>query len=170
VSGAEGEGEAKKSQKKRKPRKPKKRIDEATAPAAEESVPTDKKETSEEKAKTKTRKTRRPKKTAADSSDPQSAPSQTPRKPRIPKADRELSKTSLFVGNLPYEVDDDDLKGLFNEYKVENAHVVRYNERSKGYGFVYFADEINCSNAKTEFEGALLENRALIVKCAYKED
>lgn len=170
TAGPGAEGDAKKPVKKRKPRKPKKKVDEAAAPAAEESVSIDKKEVSEEKSKNKTRKPRRPKKTATDLSAPQSAPNQTPRKPRIPKSERELSKTSLFVGNLPYEVDDDDLKGLFSEFQVENARVVRYNERSKGYGFVYFADENNCSNAKTEFEGALLESRALIVKSAYKED
>lgn len=81
-----------------------------------------------------------------------------------------MSKTSLFVGNLPFEVDDDDLKGLFSEFKVEKAHVVRHGERSKGFGFVYFYDEKTCSDAQIEFEGALLEDRALVVKNAFKED
>lgn len=151
--------------KKRKPRKPKKRVDDSAAPAAEE-VAVVESEGEKTAAPKKKRQPRR--KPAAALVDGEPAPAAPPA--RKPRGDRPLSKTALFVGNLPFEVDDDDLRGLFGEFKVESARVVRYNERSKGFGFVYFADEKNCADAKVEFEGALLESRALIIKAAFQED
>ena len=45
----------------------------------------------------------------------------------------------IYVGNLSYDLTDDELKGLFAEYgEVASARVVtnRFNGKSKGFGFV----------------------------------
>jgi RNA recognition motif-containing protein len=76
----------------------------------------------------------------------------------------------LFVGNLPFEVEDDDFLGIFSEFEVLSARVVKYRERSKGYGFVTFKNEDGATKAKAEFEGAVLEGRDLEIKWAYAEE
>lgn len=50
----------------------------------------------------------------------------------------------LYVGNLPYAVDDDRLREIFGAFgKPLSASVVldRASGRSKGYGFVEMPDE-----------------------------
>ena len=45
----------------------------------------------------------------------------------------------IYVGNIPWKVDDDELKELFSQYgEVESATVIKYKDtnRSKGFGFV----------------------------------
>jgi RNA recognition motif-containing protein len=37
----------------------------------------------------------------------------------------EPSKTTLFVGNLPFSTDDDGLKDILKNYRVKSAHVVK---------------------------------------------
>jgi len=52
------------------------------------------------------------------------------------------SKTAVFVANLPFSVDDEGLKKIFEEFNVKTAHVVKTRTgRSRGYGFVDFATE-----------------------------
>jgi RNA recognition motif-containing protein len=60
-----------------------------------------------------------------------------PREPREPRdKDAPISKTMVFVGNLPFEVTDEDLSAMFEKYGVVSARVVfgRFG-RSKGFGF-----------------------------------
>ena len=50
----------------------------------------------------------------------------------------------LFVGNLAYTMTDADLMQIFSAYgKVISANVVidKFNQRSKGFGFVEFETE-----------------------------
>jgi RNA recognition motif-containing protein len=37
----------------------------------------------------------------------------------------EPSKTTLFVGNLPFTTDDEGLKDILQNYRVKSAHVVK---------------------------------------------
>jgi RNA recognition motif-containing protein len=77
------------------------------------------------------------------------APRSTPntrrrRKPKKvrPITEKILSKTTLFVANLPFSVDDEKLKSIFADTNVKSARVVRTrNGRSRGYGFVEFENE-----------------------------
>lgn len=51
---------------------------------------------------------------------------------------------NLFVGNLPWSVDDQSLENLFAEYgEVQSAKVIldRDTGRSRGFGFVEMEDE-----------------------------
>ncbi|MEC7837615.1 MAG: RNA-binding protein [Chloroflexota bacterium] len=71
----------------------------------------------------------------------------------------------IYVGNLPWAVDDKDLEELFAEYgEVESAKVIKYKDsnRSKGFGFVEMDDD-SASKAIEALEGHELEGRPLKV-------
>tara|TARA_Y100001970_G_scaffold292252_1_gene432750 strand:+ start:37270 stop:37515 length:246 start_codon:yes stop_codon:yes gene_type:complete len=71
----------------------------------------------------------------------------------------------IYVGNLPWAVDDKDLEELFSEYgDVESAKVIKYKDsnRSKGFGFVEMDDE-SASKAIEALEGHELDGRPLKV-------
>lgn len=75
----------------------------------------------------------------------------------------------LFVGNLPFDVNDADLVTVFTVVgKVNSAKVVlnKKTGRSKGYGFVEMASEDLAKEAVQKFEGATLNERALTVTFA----
>jgi len=66
------------------------------------------------------------------------------RPPRPPREEKEKvpSKTTLFVANLPFSIDDAQLLAAFSGVKAKAAHVVVTNSgRSRGYGFVEFETE-----------------------------
>lgn len=73
------------------------------------------------------------------------APAGGARRPRAPKRaaeTRPASDTTLFVANVPFTTDDEQLRTFFAEFNPKSAHVVRMrNNRSRGYGFVEFEDK-----------------------------
>jgi RNA recognition motif-containing protein len=76
---------------------------------------------------------------------------------------------NIYVGNLDFKVNENDLTGIFEEYgKVSEARVItdKYSGRSKGYGFVTMDDESEAQNAIDKLNGANLENREMIVNPA----
>ena len=71
----------------------------------------------------------------------------------------------LYVGNLPYSVDDSALRGLFENYgTVHSASVVMDREtgRSRGFGFIEM-DSAEAQAAATALNGNAVEGRALVV-------
>jgi len=71
------------------------------------------------------------------------------------------------VANLPFALDDDGLSKLFKDLKITKAHVVKNrNQRSKGFGFVEFANEADQKAALTAAEKMVVDQRELIVKVA----
>lgn len=75
----------------------------------------------------------------------------------------------LFVGNLPFDVNDADLVTVFSVVgKVRSAKVVlnKKTGRSKGYGFVEMDSEELAKEAVQKFEGATLNERAITVALA----
>jgi len=76
-----------------------------------------------------------------------------------PPKEKVPSKTTLFVANLPFSVNDEQLKEIFAETNLKDAHVVHTrNGRSRGYGFVEFHNEYDQLNAlkvknKAEVDG-----------------
>ncbi|MGH9369782.1 MAG: RNA recognition motif domain-containing protein [Thermoanaerobaculia bacterium] len=72
----------------------------------------------------------------------------------------------LYVGNLPYNTTEEDLRNLFSQYgNVESVAVVtdRDTGRSRGFGFVEFADDNEARNAITGLSGQEYGGRALTV-------
>jgi RNA recognition motif-containing protein len=76
-----------------------------------------------------------------------------------------MSKT-LFVGNLPYSMTEDDLRALFEASgRVVSVRVVvdRETRRPKGFGFVEF-DAPNAADAAiAELSGRMIDGRELVV-------
>ena len=75
----------------------------------------------------------------------------------------------LFVGNLPFDVNDADLATVLGVAgKVESAKVVlnKKTGRSKGYGFVEMETEEMAKEAVVKFEGATLNERPITVQIA----
>lgn len=79
----------------------------------------------------------------------------------------------LYVGNLSYDVTDQDLFDLFAEHgQVESASVIidKFNNRSKGFAFVEMDDE-GADKAIAELDGVEHFGRNLKVNVARpKED
>ena len=72
----------------------------------------------------------------------------------------------LYVGNLPFSVDDQKLKEIFSEFgDIEEATVIqdRQSGRSKGFGFVTFASDENADAALSAVNGKEVEGRQLKV-------
>ncbi|MFC1710618.1 RNA recognition motif domain-containing protein [Nanoarchaeota archaeon] len=72
----------------------------------------------------------------------------------------------LYVGNLPFSVDDAKLKELFGSYgEVEEATVIqdKYSGRSKGFGFVTFKEDDAAKKAMSEMNDKEVEGRQLKV-------
>lgn len=72
----------------------------------------------------------------------------------------------LYVGNLPYSVNDDSLKELFAAAgTVSSAMVIidRMSGRSKGFGFVEMGSEDEAKGAIEMFNGKEVEGRKLTV-------
>lgn len=71
----------------------------------------------------------------------------------------------LYVGNLPYSVDDGKLAELFAEFgEVTSASVIsdRDSGRSKGFGFVEM-DDSAADAAMAAMDGKEIDGRALKV-------
>lgn len=80
----------------------------------------------------------------------------------------EEQKNRLYVGNLPYSVQDADLSTLFADYEVVDSKVIvdKFSNRSKGFGFVTVKDEAAAEKAVSEMNGKELEGRAIVVNVA----
>jgi RNA recognition motif-containing protein len=92
-----------------------------------------------------------------------------PREPQAPRPQRpkEQSETTLFVANLPFAVTDAELSELFAGLKVTKAHVVvKRNGKSKGFGFVEFANQEDQLAALKAKDGEVYQERPLNVKVA----
>jgi RNA recognition motif-containing protein len=74
--------------------------------------------------------------------------------------------TKLFVGSLPWAVNDDALKAVFEAHgAVISAKVItdRQTGRSRGFGFVEMENEAEASNAIQALNGSELKGRNIIV-------
>jgi RNA recognition motif-containing protein len=72
----------------------------------------------------------------------------------------------LYVGNLPYSIDDDRLHSKFAEFgAVASAKVITDREtgRSKGFGFVEMDTDSDADMAIDKLNGAELDGRAINV-------
>jgi RNA recognition motif-containing protein len=74
--------------------------------------------------------------------------------------------TRIYVGNLPYNTNDQQLAQLFSAFgEVVEATVVidRATNQSKGFGFVQMADDDAARNAIASLNGTMLGNRTIRV-------
>ncbi len=76
---------------------------------------------------------------------------------------------NIYVGNLPFDATDADLRGLFADYgTITSASVItdRDTGRSRGFGFVELADEALAGKAVGQLDGYEFNGRRLSVNKA----
>ena len=76
---------------------------------------------------------------------------------------------NIYVSNLSFAVQDEDLREFFAEYgEVSSAKVImdKYTNRSKGFGFVEMSDDAAAQKAIAELDGATVDGRAIKVSVA----
>ena len=74
---------------------------------------------------------------------------------------------NIYVGNLAYEVGDEDLRGAFAQFgEVASAKVILDGERSKGFGFVEMANDEEGQKAIAALNETELDGRVIVVKPA----
>jgi RNA recognition motif-containing protein len=76
---------------------------------------------------------------------------------------------NIYVSNLGFSVQDEDLKEYFEEYgEVTSAKVItdKFTNRSRGFGFVEMPDESAAQKAIKELNGAVVEGRSISVTVA----
>jgi hypothetical protein len=81
----------------------------------------------------------------------------------------EVTSTKLYVGNLSFEATESDLFELFSGVgAVRNAEIVthKYNEKSKGFGFVVMTTIDEAKRAVTELHDKEFLGRKLVVSGA----
>jgi RNA recognition motif-containing protein len=75
--------------------------------------------------------------------------------------------TRLFVGNLPFDVTEAELRGLFagEDRHVGEVAIIteRDTARSRGFGFVEMGSESDAKAAMNALHGLVLRGRALTV-------
>jgi len=72
----------------------------------------------------------------------------------------------LYVGNLSYEVSEDDLRQAFEPFgQIESAVILKdkYSGQSKGFGFVEFPSKADGQSAITGLNGHELKGRNINV-------
>jgi RNA-binding proteins (RRM domain) len=70
----------------------------------------------------------------------------------------------LFVGGLSWGTNDEGLRKAFEKFgEVQDAKVITDREtgRSRGFGFVTFAEDQHASNAIGEMDGSNLDGRTI---------
>lgn len=73
---------------------------------------------------------------------------------------------NIYVGNLSWNLKDQDLAGLFTPYgEVSSAKIVmdKFTNRSKGFGFVEMPNDDQAQAAINELNGAEVDGRNLVV-------
>lgn len=78
-------------------------------------------------------------------------------------------QNKLFVGNLPWSIDSEQLKETFSKYgDVTDAHVLtdKVTGRSRGFGFVEFATDEEAASAIDALDGSEMDGREINVNVA----
>lgn len=76
---------------------------------------------------------------------------------------------NIYVGNLAYEVTDEDLNEAFSPFgEVTSARVIRdrFTDRSRGFGFVEMSNDTEAQTAIDDVNGKEIKGRAVTVNQA----
>jgi RNA recognition motif-containing protein len=73
---------------------------------------------------------------------------------------------NIFVGSLPWSIEEADLRESFEAYgAVDSVKVItdKFTGRSKGFGFVEMPNDEEALKAIEELNGATVEGRTIVV-------
>jgi len=73
---------------------------------------------------------------------------------------------NIYVSNLGFNIQDEDLKGFFTSYgEVSSAKVIndKFTGKSRGFGFVEMPDDAAAKKAIAELDNGTIDGRAIKV-------
>lgn len=73
---------------------------------------------------------------------------------------------NIFVGSLPFKIEEGDLQTIFEEYgEVTSVRIItdKFSGRSKGFGFIDMPNDEEAKKAIENLNGAELEGRTIVV-------
>ncbi|MVN20717.1 RNA recognition motif domain-containing protein [Mucilaginibacter arboris] len=73
---------------------------------------------------------------------------------------------NIFVGSLPFALEETKLKEVFEAYgEVSSVKIIidKFSGRSKGFGFVEMPDDAMAQKAIDELNGSSVEGRSIVV-------
>ena len=76
---------------------------------------------------------------------------------------------NIYVSNLSFNVEDEDLRGFFEEYgEIKSAKVItdKFTQKSRGFGFVEMASSADAQEAISNLNNKEIEGRAMSVSVA----
>jgi RNA recognition motif-containing protein len=76
---------------------------------------------------------------------------------------------NIYVGNLAYNITEDNIRNLFEEFgEVESAKVIkdRFSGRSKGFGFIEMPSNSEADQAIKALNGKLIDGQHIKVNHA----
>jgi RNA recognition motif-containing protein len=81
---------------------------------------------------------------------------------------------NIYVSNLSFNVQDEDLREFFTEYgEVTSAKVItdKFTGKSRGFGFVEMPDDASAQKAIAELDNGTVEGRNIrVMEAKPKED
>lgn len=81
---------------------------------------------------------------------------------------------NIFVSNLGFNIQDEDLKGFFTPYgEVTSAKVItdKFTGKSRGFGFVEMSDDTAAQKAIAELDNGAVDGRNIrVTEARPKED
>ena len=81
---------------------------------------------------------------------------------------------NIYVSNLGFDIQDEDLRGFFTPYgEVTSAKVImdKYTGKSRGFGFVEMSDDAAAKKAIAELDNGVVDGRNIkVVEARPKED
>ncbi len=81
--------------------------------------------------------------------------------------------TKLYVGNLPFEISEQDLESSFSAHgEVVSARIItdKFTGRSRGFGFVEMTDDSSANDAIEKLNGTNLGGREIVVNEARPQE
>jgi len=72
----------------------------------------------------------------------------------------------MYVGNLPYQASEDDIRQAFEEHGAVSSVTIikdRFSGQSKGFGFVEMGSDAEAKAAMTSLDGMEFKGRKLTV-------
>jgi RNA recognition motif-containing protein len=76
---------------------------------------------------------------------------------------------NIYVGNLPFDTSEDELKSLFEQFgEVASVNIIKdqYSGKSKGFGFVEMPEQADGESAIQQLDGSELSGRNIKVNQA----
>ena len=73
---------------------------------------------------------------------------------------------NIFVGSLPFSLEEADLRSSFEEYGAVNSVKIitdKFTGRSKGFGFIEMENDDEAKKAIAELNGSTVNGRTIVV-------